>query len=106
MEFDEAAKAIEDNVIGVQGDVSKPTDLDRLYETVNAEGRRMPSLGLNLPALLACRAAVAAFERCNPPLQVSDAAIKIAKSVHIGRFRDSSCPKDDAFPERRRGVLV
>jgi len=48
MEFDEAAKAIEDNVIGVQGDVSKPADLDRLYETVNAEGRRMPSLGLNL----------------------------------------------------------
>jgi hypothetical protein len=36
MEFDEAAKAIEDNVIGVQGDVSKLADLDRLYETVNA----------------------------------------------------------------------
>src|SRR5229473_6106975 len=38
---------------GVQGDVSKLADLDRLYETVNAEGQRMASLGLNLPALLA-----------------------------------------------------
>lgn len=52
-ELDEAAKAIGDNVIGVQGDVSKLADLDRLYETVNAEGQRMASLGLNLPALLA-----------------------------------------------------
>ena len=52
-ELDEAAKAIGDNLTGVQGDVSKLADLDRLYETVNAEGRRMPSLGLNLSALLA-----------------------------------------------------
>jgi NAD(P)-dependent dehydrogenase (short-subunit alcohol dehydrogenase family) len=43
-ELDEAAKAIRDNVTGVQGDVSKLADLDRLYETVNAERRRMPSL--------------------------------------------------------------
>ena len=30
-----------DNVAGVQGDVAKLTDLDRLYETVKAEGRRI-----------------------------------------------------------------
>ena len=29
-----------------------------------------------------------------------------ASDIHIGRFRDCNCPKDDAFPERRRGVLV
>ena len=52
-ELDKAAKAIGDNVTGVQGDVSKLPDLDRLYETANAEGRRMPSLGLNLLAVLA-----------------------------------------------------
>jgi NAD(P)-dependent dehydrogenase (short-subunit alcohol dehydrogenase family) len=40
-ELDEAVKAIRDNVTGVQGDVSKLTDLDRLYETVKAEGRRI-----------------------------------------------------------------
>ena len=51
--LDEAVRSIGGKVTGVQGDVSKPADLDRLYETVNAEGRRMPSLGLNLPALLA-----------------------------------------------------
>jgi NAD(P)-dependent dehydrogenase (short-subunit alcohol dehydrogenase family) len=34
----EAAKAIGDNATGVQGDVSKLADIDRLYETVNAEG--------------------------------------------------------------------
>jgi len=38
-ELDEAVKAIGNNVIGVQGDVSKLADLDRLYETVKAEGR-------------------------------------------------------------------
>jgi hypothetical protein len=42
-----------DNVTCVQEDVSKLFDLDRLCETVNAERRRMPSLGLNLSALLA-----------------------------------------------------
>jgi NAD(P)-dependent dehydrogenase (short-subunit alcohol dehydrogenase family) len=40
-ELDEAVKAIGDNVTGVQGDVSKLADLDRLYETVKAEGRRI-----------------------------------------------------------------
>jgi NADP-dependent 3-hydroxy acid dehydrogenase YdfG len=40
-ELDEAAKAIGDNVAGDQGDVFKLYDLDGLYETVNAEGRRI-----------------------------------------------------------------
>jgi NAD(P)-dependent dehydrogenase (short-subunit alcohol dehydrogenase family) len=40
-ELDEAVEAIGDNVTGVQGDVSKLADLDRLYETINAEGRRI-----------------------------------------------------------------
>ena len=38
-ELDEAVKEIGDNVTGVQGDVSKLPDLDRLYETVKAKGR-------------------------------------------------------------------
>ena len=39
-ELDEAVKAIGSNVTGVQGDVAKLADLDRLYETVsNAKGR-------------------------------------------------------------------
>src|SRR3982075_3901751 len=38
-ELDEAVKAIGGNVTGVQGDVAKLADLDRLYETVKAEGR-------------------------------------------------------------------
>ncbi len=40
-ELDEAVKLIGDNVTGVQGDVSNLADLDRLYETVKAEGRRI-----------------------------------------------------------------
>jgi NAD(P)-dependent dehydrogenase (short-subunit alcohol dehydrogenase family) len=38
-ELDEAAKALGNNVIGVQGDVSRLQDLDRLYETVTARGK-------------------------------------------------------------------
>src|SRR5260370_3038678 len=38
-ELDEAVKAIGSNVAGVQGDVAKLTDLDRLYETIKAKGR-------------------------------------------------------------------
>src|SRR6266849_3155348 len=39
-ELDEAVKTIGSNVSGVQGDVAKLADLDRLYETVsNAKGR-------------------------------------------------------------------
>jgi NAD(P)-dependent dehydrogenase (short-subunit alcohol dehydrogenase family) len=40
-ELDEAVKAIGNNVTGVQGDVSKVADLDRLYETIKTEGRRI-----------------------------------------------------------------
>ena len=37
-ELDDAVQAIGDNATGVQGDVSKLSDLDRLYEIVKAEG--------------------------------------------------------------------
>src|ERR1700758_4431501 len=38
-ELEKATKAIGRNIAGVQGDVSKLQDLDRLYETVRATGR-------------------------------------------------------------------
>ena len=38
-ELDEAVKAIGSNVTGVQGDIAKLTDLDRLYEAVKSKGR-------------------------------------------------------------------
>ena len=38
-ELDEAVKEIGSNVTGVQGDVAKLTDLDRLYESVKAKGK-------------------------------------------------------------------
>jgi NAD(P)-dependent dehydrogenase (short-subunit alcohol dehydrogenase family) len=38
-ELDEAAKAIGSNVTGIQGDIAKLSDLDRLYEAVKAKGR-------------------------------------------------------------------
>jgi NAD(P)-dependent dehydrogenase (short-subunit alcohol dehydrogenase family) len=38
-ELDLAVKAIGTNVAGVQGDVAKLADLDRLYETVKSKGR-------------------------------------------------------------------
>src|ERR1700752_2816071 len=38
-ELDEAVKAIGSNVTGIQGDIAKLTDLDRLYEAVKAKGR-------------------------------------------------------------------
>jgi len=40
-ELDQAVKAIGRNIIGVQGDVAKLADLDRLYKTVEAKGRRI-----------------------------------------------------------------
>src|ERR1700736_6603641 len=40
-ELDEAVKAIGKNVTGVQGDVARLADLDRLYETVKATGRQI-----------------------------------------------------------------
>src|SRR6266702_4083744 len=38
-ELDEAVKAIGSNVTGIQRDVAKLTDLDRLYEAVKSKGR-------------------------------------------------------------------
>jgi NAD(P)-dependent dehydrogenase (short-subunit alcohol dehydrogenase family) len=38
-ELDDAVEAIGSNVTGVQGDITKLTDLDRLYETVATKGR-------------------------------------------------------------------
>jgi NAD(P)-dependent dehydrogenase (short-subunit alcohol dehydrogenase family) len=40
-ELEEAVKIIGSNATGVQGDVGKLADLDRLYETVAAEGQRI-----------------------------------------------------------------
>ena len=40
-ELGDAVNSIGDNVSGVQGDVSKLADLDRLYEAVRAQGRRI-----------------------------------------------------------------
>jgi NAD(P)-dependent dehydrogenase (short-subunit alcohol dehydrogenase family) len=38
-ELDEAVQAIGDNVTGIQGDVAKLADLDRLYEALKSKGR-------------------------------------------------------------------
>src|SRR6204780_1838688 len=38
-ELDEAVQAIGTNVTGIQGDIAKLADLDRLYETVRTKGR-------------------------------------------------------------------
>ena len=38
-ELDEAVKAIGSNGTGIQGDVTKLADLDRLYQAVKAKGR-------------------------------------------------------------------
>src|SRR5882672_9322044 len=46
-QLDEAVQAIGDNVTGVQGDVSKLADLDRLYETIAAQGRRIDIIFAN-----------------------------------------------------------
>ncbi len=40
-ELDEAVRAIGGNVTGIHGDVANLDDLDRLYENVNATGRRI-----------------------------------------------------------------
>ena len=40
-ELDKAVEVIGRNATGVQGDVSNLADLDRLYETIQAEGRRI-----------------------------------------------------------------
>jgi NAD(P)-dependent dehydrogenase (short-subunit alcohol dehydrogenase family) len=40
-ELDEAVKALGNNATGVQGDVAEMADLDRLYKTIEATGRRI-----------------------------------------------------------------
>jgi len=40
-ELDAAVKEIGSNVTGIQGDVSDLKDVDRLYETIKATGRRL-----------------------------------------------------------------
>jgi NAD(P)-dependent dehydrogenase (short-subunit alcohol dehydrogenase family) len=49
-QLDGAVKAIGRNVTGVQGDVSKLADLDRLYETIKTEGRRIDVVFANAGA--------------------------------------------------------
>ena len=46
-ELDAAVKAIGDKTIGVQADVSKPADLDRLYETVRQRAGHLDVLFAN-----------------------------------------------------------
>jgi NAD(P)-dependent dehydrogenase (short-subunit alcohol dehydrogenase family) len=38
-ELDEAVQAIGSNVTGIQGDIARLTDLDRLYEAVKLKGK-------------------------------------------------------------------
>jgi len=46
-ELNTAVNHIDKNVIGVQGDVSNPEDLDRLYDTVKQHKRRIDVLFTN-----------------------------------------------------------
>jgi len=46
-ELDKAVKQIGRNVMGVQGDVSNPADLDRLYETIKQQKGRIDVLFAN-----------------------------------------------------------
>jgi len=49
-ELDEAVKAIGGNVSGVQGDIAKLADLDRLYETISKGKRRIDVVFANAGA--------------------------------------------------------
>ena len=46
-ELDEAVKNLGSNVAGVQGDISKLNDLDRLYETIKAKDKKVDILFAN-----------------------------------------------------------
>jgi NAD(P)-dependent dehydrogenase (short-subunit alcohol dehydrogenase family) len=46
-ELDDAVKNLGSNVAGVQGDISKLTDLDRLYETIKAKDKKIDILFAN-----------------------------------------------------------
>ena len=54
-ELEVAVKELGDNVTGVQGDVSKPEDLDRLYAAVADSGRRIDVVFANAAILEAAR---------------------------------------------------
>ena len=54
-ELDLAVKELGENAAGVQGDVSKPEDVDRLYATVADSGRRIDVVFANAAILEAAR---------------------------------------------------
>jgi NAD(P)-dependent dehydrogenase (short-subunit alcohol dehydrogenase family) len=54
-ELEAAVKELGDNATGVQGDVSKQEDLDRLYEVVGDSGRRIDVVFANAAILEAAR---------------------------------------------------
>ena len=54
-ELEAAVKELGDNATGIQGDVSKPEDLDRLYEAVADSGRRLDVVFANAAILEAAR---------------------------------------------------
>ncbi|MDB5824026.1 MAG: 3-oxoacyl-[acyl-carrier protein] reductase [Herminiimonas sp.] len=64
-ELDAAVKAIGDKSFGVQGDVAKLTDLDRLYETVKARKGRIDIVFANAGVL--DRASLAALRKSTLP---------------------------------------
>jgi len=54
-ELEAAVKELGDYATGVQGDVSKPEDLDRLYSAVADSGRRLDVVFANAAILEAAR---------------------------------------------------
>src|SRR5258705_13457221 len=54
-ELDAAVKELGDNVTGVQGDVSKAEDLERLYAAVADSGRRLDGVFANAAILEGAR---------------------------------------------------
>src|SRR4029078_11810868 len=54
-ELEAAVKELGDNATGVQGDVSKPEDVDRLYAAVADSGRRVDVVFANAAILEAAR---------------------------------------------------
>src|SRR5258707_168439 len=83
-ELDEAVKAIGSDVTGVQGDVAKLSDLDRLYETIGKKGRldivfANAGLGEFSPG-----PTVTPLVDQQPP----DAIARIVSSIPIGRMAD------------------
>src|SRR5258705_13491850 len=61
-ELEAAVKELGDNVTGVQGDVSKAEDLDRLYAAVADSGRRLDVVFAKAAVLQVARADAVAKE--------------------------------------------